>query len=930
MVTTRIEPPSPRLRQSHQEKVLAHASTRLAGREAHTQPADISRLFRTFLKIEDQRLKTALRLGGTGSGTAAARSFVLDMVVRRAFDEATRLGESSGLPAEINQDCAVVALGGYGRAELAPYSDLDILFLHSGRRATQMRQLVEQILRLLWDTGLTVGHSIHTVSECLAAARTDPHLQTALVSTRLLTGTAALYHPLLEGLEKYRRKKSDAFLAAIRQELGTRYSKFGVDVCMQEPNVKEGAGGIRDLHTAFWAVYARYGCRTLEELRDRSLISEEEGERARRAYDFLWRVRYNIHLLTRRKNDRLSLDIQPALAEEFGYRQGGHLLASEKFMRDYYRHARELHLFSQGLFVRAGEAGPKSTKWWSRRGADNRSEPFSIIDGRLQLDGDASLFAENPLKLFDVFALAQAASVPFGSNLAQAVRGSLAAVNHKFRSSPEAAEAFLKLLRRRGRVGHVLRLMHEVGFLSRFLPEFGRISLLIQHDLYHQYTVDEHTLKAIEALDELHSCQDKGRAHLRVISDEIEDIALLYLSLLLHDIGKGRGRGHIPRGVRLAERICRRLSLKEKEAEKVVLMVNLHVAMSHLAQRRDLNEPQVAIDFAAQLGGLDQLNMLLLLTYSDLNAVAPGVWSEWKGTLLWELYRRARTAMTGRDAPPDEVEKIVRFKEQVVNALDGMLPTSEVERHFALLPDRYLRVTSPEAAATHLHLIEDLKMDILAWRWVRHGKSSTELTICTRDRHGLFADLAGTLAAHGIEILSAELNTREDGIALDVFMLREASTHHAIDVHRYAAIERALRGAVAGELDTAAMVERWRTKNAPRKRAAVKHVRRRELPRVACDNESSQSSTLVEVHAVDEPGLAHKIASVLAGLGLDIVCAKIATEKSDALDVFYVTDEQGRKLSEDKMQTVEASLELSLTGVASPDVAALKTKSGEK
>ncbi|HEX8136986.1 MAG TPA: [protein-PII] uridylyltransferase [Pyrinomonadaceae bacterium] len=930
MVTIQIEPQSPGLKRTHQEKVLAHASTRLAGPLAHTESADISKLFRTFLKIEDQRLKTALRLGASGSEVAGARSFVLDMVVRRAFDEAVRLGEASGLPAGFGHDCAVVALGGYGRAELAPYSDLDILFLHTGQRANQMRELVELVLRLLWDTGLTVGHSFHTVGECLAAARTDPHLQTALVSTRLLAGTGALYHPLLEGIEKYRRKKADHMIAAIRQELGARYARFGVDVCMQEPNVKEGAGGIRDLHTTLWAIYARYGCRTLEELRARALVTEEEARGAARAYDFLWRVRYHLHLLTRRKTERLSLDIQPLLAEEFGYRQGGYLLASEKLMRDYYARARELHLFSQALFVRASESGPKSPRWWNRRGAENASEPFSITDGRLQFDADARLFLENPLKVFDVFALAQAASVPLGSGLRHAVRESLAAVNHKFRASPEASEAFLKLLRRRGRVGHVLRLMHEVGFLSRFLPEFGRISLLIQHDLYHQYTVDEHTLKAIEALDELHGCQDKARAHLRVVFDEVGDIALLYLSLLLHDIGKGRGRGHIPRGARLAERICRRLSLKEADARKVVLMVNLHVAMSHLAQRRDLNEPQVAVDFAAQLGGLDELNMLLLLTYADLNAVAPGVWSEWKSTLLWELYRRARTVLTAQPIPPDEAEKTARFKEQVLGALDGLLPTSEVERHFALLPDRYLRVTSPEAAATHLHLIEELKTDILAWRWLRHGRSSTELTICTRDRHALFADLAGTLAAHGIEILSAELNTREDGIALDVLMLREASTHHAIEMHRYGAIERALRRAVAGELDTAALVERWRTKNAPRRRSTVRHVRQRELPRIACDNESSQAATLVEVHAVDEPGLAHRIASVLARLGLDIVCAKIATEKSDALDVFYVTDEEGRKLSAEKRQEVEASLESSLSGPASGEAAAIKLQSGEK
>jgi [protein-PII] uridylyltransferase len=270
--------------------------------------------------------------------------------------------------------------------------------------------------------------------------------------------------------------------------------------------------------------------------------------------------------------------------------------------------------------------------------------------------------------------------------------------------------------------------------------------------------------------------------------------------------------------------------------------------------------------------------------------------------------------LTGTDAPLDESAKTTRFKEQVVKALEGSLALSEVERHIALLPDRYVRVTRPTAAAVHLHLIKELKSDTFVRRWTRYGGESTELTVCTRDRHGLCADIAGALAAHGIEILSAELNTREDGIALDVFMLREASTHLAIDIHRYQAIERSLRKAIAGESDIAALVERWRTRNAPRKRNADSHAGLRILPQVACDNEASQSSTLIEVHALDEPGLAYKIASALAALQLDIICARIATEKSNALDVFYVTDSEGMKLSQSRMQSVQVSLAEMLSG----------------
>ena len=284
--------------------------------------------------------------------------------------------------------------------------------------------------------------------------------------------------------------------------------------------------------------------------------------------------------------------------------------------------------------------------------------------------------------------------------------------------------------------------------------------------------------------------------------------------------------------------------------------------------------------------------------------------------MLWDLYRRARKLMTGEDAGIDDLVELAQTKERIANVLGPTVPFSEVERHLALLPERYLRITSPAATAMHIQMIEVVKTEGSAFRWARHSSNSAELTVAARDRHGLFGDLAGTLAANGIEILSAELNTREDGIAIDTFILHQASTRHAVEEHRYQAIERALRQAIAGELDVAALVERWATRNAPRKRTRVIPARRRNVPQVICDNETSASSTLLEVHAIDEPGLAYKIASILAGLGLEIVCARIATEKSDALDVFYVTDGDDLKLSEDMMESVERALTDKLTTAA--------------
>ncbi len=897
-----------RLGQAYRDQVRTHADSCLGVTAAETDPAVVSRTLRRFLKIEDQRLKTAHYLGRAGCETAAARSFVLDIVVGHAFRHAAPVIQSNGIVNGAQLSCALLAVGGYGRAELAPYSDLDLLFLYSGPRLSQMRPVLTNLLRLLWDAGLAVGHSFRTVGDCITTALDDPHLRTALVNIRFLAGNKGLHNSLQEALEKDRRRRVDSFLTAIRRESDTRHAKFGAAVCLQEPNIKETAGGLRDFHTALWLAHARHGYKTLDEMRAHDLVSEIESRRALRAYDFLWRIRHSAHFLMRRKTERLALDIQPVLAEQLGYKSTAHLLASEKLMRDYYRHARELQLFSEALEARVVDNELPVSRWGRGRATEPKSEPFSIRRGRLQFDGEQDFFDKKPLAIFSALALGQAARVPFDFRLREILTQSLRAIGPASRASVEVSNAFFGLLRRRGRAGYVLRSMHELGLLARLIPEFSRISLLVQHDLYHHFTVDEHTLRAVEALDELHTSENKHRAHLRAVFEQLENPALLYLALLLHDIGKGQGRGHIARGAQLAERVCRRFGLKEEDARKVVLLVKQHVTMAHLAQRRDLNESRLISDFAGQVESLEVLNMLLLLTYADLNAVGPGVWTDWKATLLWDLYRRARKILTGEDAVVDDLSELARIKEEIARAITPALPFSEVERHLALLPDRYLRITVPALAAMHIQITETVKAEGFACRWARPGKSSTELTVAAPDRHGLFADLAGTLAANGIEILSAEVNTREDGIAIDGFTLRQASTRRAVEEDRYQAIEQSLRRAVAGELNVSDLVERWSTRNAPRKRTSANPGRRRSLPQVICDNEAAAASTVVEVHAIDEPGLAYKIASVLAGLGLEIVCARIATERSDALDVFYVTESDGLKLSEEMAAAVEGAL----------------------
>jgi len=574
-------------------------------------------------------------------------------------------------------------------------------------------------------------------------------------------------------------------------------------------------------------------------------------------------------------------------------------------MRDYYHHARELHEFSDSLFRSSIERMQGGRRWFLTARRKRIDHLFSLKEGQLHFGSE---FDKKPALLFRAIALAQANEADFSHGLHAAIKQSIAMIDRDFRSSTEAARAFLSLMRRPAEVGRSLRLMHEVGLLGRYLPEFARVSMLIQHDLYHQFTVDEHTLRAIEALDRLHYRTDRKLARFRTVLEQVEDVGLLYLALLLHDIGKTGGRGHIPRGVRLAERICARLGLDQESKKKVVLLVKHHVLMAHLSQRRDLRELRLAEHFAQQLGDLDTLNMLLLLTYADLNAVGPGVWSDWKGDLLEELYVRTRAVFTGEASPPAIADKRDRLKSRVVESLIGRVPISEIERHFALSADRYIEATTTDNIALHLRLIDNLTSDSLACCWRDRENFATELTVCARDRHGLFADITGALAATGIEILSADINTREDGIAIDTFMLQQATTRCAIDRHRWNTIESALRAAIDKRHDLAPLVERWRIRHAPRRKQLVFATNRVGHFKVSCDNEIADVTTVVEVRAPDEHGLAYKIASALTQFGLDIVCARVATEKSDAFDVFYVTNADGTKLNESKIDELNATL----------------------
>lgn len=886
------------------ERLLTEANDKLAVSSVATKRLEQVEAFRRFLKLEMERLRIRHRFGLGGLEIATGRSYLVDLVLCRACRQAaSEIGPSE---TEL-ESCAVAALGGYGRRELAPFSDVDVLFLHAGRRSKVVRKFVEQVLYTLWDSGLTVGHSFRSVSDCIAMAKEDLHSRNAMSEARHVAGNQHLFRRLVRELDEavYKnRRETGAYLQLMKREIEARYEKFGRAVCLQEPNVKESAGGLRDMHAVLWVGHARFGCRGLDDLRADDRISGGEYAAARRAYDFIARARNEAHFAAGRQTDLLTLDLQAVVAPNLGYEPKRGLLASERFMRDYYVRASELHQFSRSFLLRAFQGGRE--RGLGRARPVKSTGSFVIKRGKLQPRLRLSDFELHPHRLIEVFAIAQAEGVTPGDELKLAIRNSLSVVDRSFRASPRAGKAFLGILRYRGRVAATLRAMHETGLLARFLPEFARITFLVQHDFYHKYTIDEHTLNAVEALDRAAASQDRTLSRFGKLFSEIEDAAPLYLGLFLHDIGKGHGGGHVAKGAKIAERISTRLGLDQRSADKVIFLVRHHLLMSHLSQRRDLSEENVIESFAEKVGDLETLNMLTLLTYADTSGVGPGIWNEWKDALLWDLYRRTRAHLTGRPARWDSGRRDA-VERKVISAVTPEILPSEVERHFAMMPERYWRATDPDRLVAHVKMIKRLESQSLAAEWhVSDDKHFTDLTVCTRDSAGLFARLAGALSSQGVNILSADLNTREDGVVLDTFRISEMKGHHAVGPDRWCPLERALRDAVDGNLDVAASVDKWHAKTAykPRHRSSRSPAR----PAVRIHSEASPVSTVIEVRAEDQPGLAYKISSTLAQLGLNITFAKIATEKNQALDVFYITDETGAKLMPDRIPEVETSL----------------------
>ncbi len=795
----------------------------------------------------------------------------------------------------------VMALGGYGRGELHPLSDIDLMVIYEGEMTPYVQRTMHELLYALWDLGLHVGHSLRSLDDCVAMARTDFPSRTSMQEARILAGDRRLFARFQRVLrENVFRRDFAAFLETTLAERDQRYRKFGASPYIGEPNLKESAGGLRDMHTAMWLAAAKFGARSLRELADKGLITPREQAAADAALTFLWRVRNELHFLFGHKNDVLARDVQPRVAKNLGYESDAQTLGVERFMRDYYLHARVIHRVSKRLIARCQET------LRSRGSAERRQRQQALADGLVFFDGslhlvdrDPAPLRAEPARLMKVFWHLHRLGCELSLDLERAVEDSLHLVDDAFRRSPAVRDLFLDVCRTWGRVAQTFSEMHELGLLGRYLPEFGALTCLVQYDVYHRFSADQHSLLAVEHLEALAPGQSAESEGAAAVFTEIERPELRMLGMLLHDIGKAQGHGHVAKGIPLCRALTARLGLAAADAGAVEFLVAHHLTMSHIAQRRDIHDPKTIDDFAATVGDPQRLRMLYILTYADMRAVGPGVLTPWQAQILHELYTRTLARLTsGAVEKPNRRELAERLR-----AAAEEVDLQAAKAHLAMMSDRYLETTSLQRIAEHIRMLQGLAEAPVATELFHHPDlGSSDLVVVTRDVPGLFSLIAGALAAHGVNIVSAQIHTREDGIAIDTFQVNDPVSEVVTSPARWTRTLDALRAVLAGEESVEALLARRRAAGRPPQRPEGP-------PKIALDNRLSDAATVLEVKCPDRVGLLYLITKALAGLGLDIASARIATEIDQALDTFYVHDGHGRKIDDgEALERVRATL----------------------
>ncbi|MDF1580110.1 MAG: [protein-PII] uridylyltransferase [Desulfuromonadales bacterium] len=845
-----------------------------------------------YLAYHTRRIRALHRNGASGTLVVSELTQTYDELLRSLFrGVANDLGGSGA-------DCLLLAIGGYGRAELNPRSDLDLLFFYSGKDQVVARQIAERLLYLLWDLKQDVGYSVRTVDDCLEMAGADLTARTALLDSRYLAGNEdlmSIYERLV--LKPVFGANSRRFIAEKLAEYEARRQKFGSSVYLLEPNIKESEGGLRDLHSALWIARSKFKAKSLRGLVTSGVISEKAADEFQESLDRLWRIRNELHYLSSRKNDQLHFDEQEKIASFLGYRDNHKAPAVEQFMQDYYSWATQTEHLASVLIAMSTNQYDQPNKIVGFLRRRTVEEGFYVLRGELWATRQ-DLFEHEPARMMRAFRLGQQHNVQFSVPLKSMIRDNLKRINDKARRSRMMAEGFMQILRDPYNIFATLMTMHHLRFLNHFIPEFGRIYCKVQHDAYHIYTVDVHSIFAIEEIARLlrGECREE-RPGLTQVAADVELKGLLLLATLLHDIGKGEGRDHCNQGADLIPKIARRFGFSKENTQRIEFLVRNHLLMTHISQRRDLSDDQQIIDFARQMGMSENLRMLYLLTYADVRAVGPEVWSEWKGFLLEELYEKAyRVLEQGNFRLEGRSEKVRNRKRNILTWLHGEIEERRVRDLLKHVSTRYILSYRSLDIAEHFRFMlsrGDRSVAIKLDHDVQNQFSSVMVT--TLDQPGLFSLITGVLAANGINIVGARVHTLKNGIALDILQVQGPNDNVLVDKRKWRKVEDQLCAVIEGRERVDRLVER--------RRAGLfsgERPKPRRPTRVVIDNATSVDHTIVEVYTEDKVGLLYEITKTLLDLGVYIAVSKISTKVDQVADTFYVTDIFNQKIHSDE------------------------------
>lgn len=842
------------------------------------------RIFREFVERERERLHYEHRAGASGHHVVQQWTAVVDAVVIEAYRAVMLNGE--GTPGE----CALIALGGYGRGALNICSDVDLLFLFAGE-VPEQSPIVHGVLHLLWDVGFDLGHSARSLQSALEFASRDDIAQTAVVDARFLAGLEPLFGRFVSSFRaRFMADGGWEFSEKVVRQLHARREAHGSYAQVLEPDVKESTGGLRDVHALQWIASARHGTASLEALVEHHLISKRDFRLLEQSIDLLWKVRNELHFVNKRKHDRLDFTAQPKVAAAFGYRDDAAALGVEHFMRDYYLAAREIVRISDAACHQALRR---------RRGIQTVTDIVRrrvLPDGAVYVRGKILLpkrrkgfFATNPRRMLSLFADMQRFGAIMSETASWAIYDELALVDEDFRTDPENAAVFLSILSEPAHLGAVLRRMHWTGLLGAFIPEFGRLTCQVQHDYYHAYTADEHSIIVIDRLSELALTDDDSRV--ATVYRSLSRKHLLHLAALLHDVGKSGGHGHAERGAEMSITITRRLGLEKADQDLVAFLVAHHLRLSHLSQRRDIDDLAMIRAEAERFSDTDTLDMLYVLTWADMNATQARPLSRWKCQLLDTLHQRLREVVETRGLGPEFAAlRTLESPQKFRNLLAERIGEEAAERHLSGMPRRYSLMHSLDEAATHALRADSLKNEPVLVDVAPAGNHA-RVIVYTRDRRYLLSDICGVLAVNNLNILYADAYTRTDGIIVDVFGVEVVGESDIRDEAFVSTLRDTFRSVWTGQAVVAELIARHR-----RRWARIKPKAGMAPSHVVIDNTVSETNTVIDVFAIDRIGLLYDISRAISENGLDINMARIGTDGDRVADAFYVVTSSGEKL----------------------------------